>query len=153
MKKIKLFLLLILVGGLLGCSSNEEKVAIDTTKFETTLINNGFATIDNSSTYKNETYILNAYKGTYQEVAIEFIEYSSSENAEKVLQKQIETFNLRKSTGASTTNQEGKNFHKYILISNNYYMISVRVDNTLVFSSTPLANKDIIENIFNSIGY
>lgn len=153
MKKIKLFLLLLLTFGLIGCASNEEKVSINADKFRQTLTNHGFAVLDQSDIYKNESYILTASKATYQDVEISFFEYDNAENAEKILKNQIDTFNLRKSTGASTTNQEGKNFHKYILISNNYYMISVRVDNTVAFCSTPLTNKEVLEKAFNSIGY
>ena len=153
MKKIKLLLLFILVGCLVGCASNEEKVAVDVDKVSEVLTNNGFAVVDDSEVYKNESYVLKAISGTYGEVEIAFIEYSSAETAEKILEGHIDTFNLRKSTGASTVNQEGKNFHKYILISNNYYMRSVRVENTLIFCNTPLPNKDIVEKVYDEIVY
>jgi len=153
MKKFKLFLLFIFVSCLVGCASNEEKIVINAEKFSDVLVNNGFAVVDKTDSYKSESYILSAVSGTYGNVEISFFEYSNSDNAEKILEGHIETFNLRKSTGAATDNQVGKNFHKYILISNNYYMRSVRVGNTLVFCNTQLANKEIVEKIFESIDY
>lgn len=153
MKKIKLLLAIILMGCLVGCVSNEEKAVVDTTKVSDVLTTNGFAVVDDSSLYQNETYVLKAISGTYGDVKLSFLEYSSADVAEKVLKEQIEKFNLRKSTGASTVNSEGKNFHKYILISNNYYMRSVRVENTLFFCNIPLTNKDLVEKIFDTINY
>lgn len=153
MKKIKLLLAIILVVCLVGCASNNEKVVTDVTKVSEVLTNNGFAVVDDGELYKNESYVLKAVSGSYGDAEISFIEYSDGETAEKVLEGHIETFSLRKSTGASTVNQKGKNYHKYILISNNYYMRSVRVDNTLIFCNTPLTNKDIVEKVFDAIDY
>jgi len=153
MKKFKLFLALCLIFFLIGCSSNEEKVAIDNNTFNSVLTENGFAVVDSSSSYQTESYIISASTGKYDDIEIQFIKYTDSTSAEKVLEGHIETFNLRKSTGASTINKKGKNFHKYILISNNYYMLSARVEDTLIFCNTPLKNKDLIEKILETIKY
>ena len=153
MKKLKILLAIVLMGCLVGCASNEEKVAVDTNKVTDVLTANGFAVVDDSAKYKNESYVLKSITGKYGNAEIAFIEYSSADTAEKVLEEQIEKFSLRKSTGASTTNKKGKNFHKYILISNNYYMRSVRVENTLIFCNLPLSNKDLVEKLFNAIAY
>ena len=40
-----------------------------------------------------------------------------------------------------------------ILISNGYYMISSRVENTLIFCKTNLDNKATVENVLGKLGY
>lgn len=153
MKKIYLTLLLILSIFITGCSK-ESKEAITTDSFNTLVKSNNFTYEDNLPSYSKYSYILNASVAKYNEdISIEFITYDTVENAEKVQDSQIKSFNTLKSTGAAETKNKGKNYYKYILISNNYYMISSRIDNTLVFCKTPLTNKDNVEKIINSIGY
>ena len=81
------------------------------------------------------------------------IKYTDNESAEKVLEGHIESFNLLKSTGASEKDTKGDNYHKYFLVSNNRYMISVRVENTLVFCKTLITNKETVDKVLNELGY
>ncbi len=152
MKKLKLIFAVLLCTILVGCTSNETKTVATKDSVNNTLVENGYAVVDNMKIYDG-AYVKNAIKGSYGDITIEFIEYTSSENAETVLKGHIDTFKLLKSTGAAEKNIEGKNFHHYTLISNNYFMISARVENTLVFCKTPLTNKDKVEAVFNTINY
>ena len=81
------------------------------------------------------------------------IEYSDSETAEKVLEGHVESFNLLKSTGAHEENNKGSNYHRYVLVSNNRYMITLRVDNMLIFSKTLITNQETINKFFEELGY
>lgn len=152
MKKIYLITLLILSIFITGCSK-ESKEVITTDSFNTLAESNNFTYEDNSSSYSKYSYILNASIAKYNDISIEFITYDTEENAKKVQDSQIKSFNTLKSTGAAETKNKGKNYYKYILISNNYYMISSRINNTLIFCKTPLTNKDNVEKLINSIGY
>ena len=67
--------------------------------------------------------------------------------------KCLDSFNLLKSTGASEKKDKGDNYYKYFLISNNYYMVSSRVDNTLIFCKTLLTNKEEVDKVLDELGY
>lgn len=153
MKKIYLTFILILCIFISGCSNTSKEVITNET-FANNATSNNFTYEDNLTSYSNYNYILSAYIAKYNEdISIEFITYDTEDNAKKVQESQIKGFNTLKSTGAAETKDKGKNYYKYILISNNYYMISSRIDNTLVFCKTPLTNKDTVEKLITSIGY
>ena len=151
----KLFICFLLVMCLLttGCGEEKSKVAISVDEFNTICTDSGFTVDDNSSVYKDYNYITNSRLATLRDIQIEMIQYTDSESAEKVLEAHIESFNLLKSSGAAEKNHKGDNYHKYILVSNNRYMISVRVDDTLIFSKTLLTNKEKVDKLFEELGY
>lgn len=149
----KIFYLLFISILLIGCSFNKEMTPATSTSFSDALTSNSFSVNDNSGNYAGSTYILEAYSGNLNDVTIEYIKYDSIESAKTVLEDHMSSFNMLKSTAASEKNEIGKNYQKYILISNNYYMSSIRVENTLVFCKTNLNNKDIVEKVYEKLGY
>lgn len=149
----KIFYLLIISILLVGCSFNKEMTPANSTSFSDALTANSFIVNDNSGSYAGSSYIIEAYSGNLNDVTIEYIKYDSVESAKTVLEDHISSFNMLKSTAASEKNEVGKNYQKYILISNNYYMSSIRVENTLVFCKTSLNNKDVIEKVYDKLGY
>lgn len=152
MKKIFFTLLLLFI--LVGCSFNKELNVIDYNKFNNVLINNAFYVDNNSDSYTNSSYIKEAYVARQNdEFMVEFIVYDNDKSAKTVINNHINSFKMLKSTGATEINENGKNYQKYILISNNYYMSSIRVDNTLIFCKTSLKNKDVIEKIYKELNY
>ena len=151
MKKIGICFLVIICLFISGCGEPKIKEVATLDEFNTVLVNNGFVVNNNIKTYSNTSYILEAEKAAYGDIEIEMIKYSDNESAEKVLEGHIESFNLLKSTGATEKNIN--NYHKYFLISNNRYMISVRVENTLVFCKTLITNKEVVDKILNELGY
>lgn len=153
MKK-RYFILLGLVICLIltGCGGGSKEVK-STSDFNTVASNNGFTVNDNMSTYSGNDYITEAMIATTSDITIEMVIYDSMENANKVQEGQIDSFNLLKSTGASEKKDKGDNYYKYFLISNNYYMISSRVDNTLIFCKTLLTNKEEVDKVLDELGY
>lgn len=153
MKK-KYFILLGLVICLIltGCGGESKEVK-STSDFNTVASNNGFTVNDNMSTYSGNDYITGAMVATTSDITIEMVIYDSVENANKVQEGQIDSFNLLKSTGASEKKDKGDNYYKYFLISNNYYMVSSRVDNTLIFCKTLLTNKEEVDKVLDELGY
>ena len=151
----KLFICFSLVMCLLttGCGEEKSKVAVSVDDFSTVCTDNGFTVNENTATYQSYDYITDARLATLGDIQIEMIKYTDSESAEKVLESHIESFNLLKSSGAAEKNHKGDNYHKYILVSNNRYMISVRVDNTLIFCKTMQTNIEKIDKIFEELGY
>lgn len=153
MKK-RYFILLGLVICLIltGCGGGSKEVK-STSDFDTVASNNGFTVNDNMSTYSGNDYITGAMVATTSDIIIEMVIYDSVENANKVQEGQIDSFNLLKSTGASEKKDKGDNYYKYFLISNNYYMVSSRVDNTLIFCKTLLTNKEEVDKVLDELGY
>lgn len=155
MKKMFICLLFVLCLFITGCGSNEEKVVATFNDFTTVLNENNFTVSDNTEEYtKKVDYILGARLAFFDEnLQLEMIEYKDLETAKKVQDGQIKNFALRKSSGAFEDVDKGKNYYMYTLISNDRYMISLRVENTLIFSQTLLANKETVEKVLNELGY
>ena len=153
MKKLGVFLLMVLCLFVTGCGEEKLKEVKTMDDFTTILTNNDFSVSDNSSNYPSVSYIKNSKKAVLDDIEIEMIEYSDSKSAETVLEGHIESFNLLKSTAAHEKDSKGDNYHRYFLVSNRVYMISARVENTLMFCKTNLDNKDTVDKIFEELGY
>ena len=153
MKKISISLLLIICLVMTGCGEPKTKELITLDDFNTILTNYNFSVSDNMSNYGNVSYIEGSKKAVLDDIEIEMIDYTDSKSAEKVLDSHIDSFNLLKNTGAHEGDTDGDNYHRYFLISNNKYMISARVQDTLIFCKTDLDNKDTVDKIFEELGY
>lgn len=153
MKKFNIFLLMILCLFITGCGEPKELTVVSLDTFKSVANNNKFSIEDTTLEYSDVSYIRNGAIAAYGDIEIEMVVYTDVESAKKVQNNQISNFNLLKSTGAYEDKVEGDNYYKYILVSNNRYMISTRVDNTLVFCKTLINNKEMVEKIYNEIGY
>ena len=148
MKKI---LLIILILFMTGCGS--VKTATNVNNFENVALSKGFSTYKGSSSYDNISYITEYSTVSFGDTVIEMIVYDNSKNADKVQASHIESFNLLKNTGAQVIKEKGKNYYHYSLISNGRYMLSTRVDNTLIFCKVMLEHKDLVDSIIDELGY
>ena len=153
MKKLGVFLLIVLCLFVTGCGEDKLKEVVTIDEFVRVLEDESFVIKDNSSDYSSHSYITNSRKATLGDLEIEMIEYSDSKSAENVLESHIESFKLLKSTAAHEKESKGDNYHRYFLVSNRMYMISARVENTLIFCKTNLDNKDIVDEIFDELDY
>lgn len=153
MKKIGIYLLIIMCLFITGCGEPKTKTVATLDQFSNVAANNKFVISDNSEDYSKVSYIVGSKKANSGSIEIEMIKYTDAESAEKVLEGHIESFNLLKSTGANEKNTKGDNYHKYFLISNNRYMVSVRVEDTLLFSKTLITNKKTVDKVFEELGY
>lgn len=155
MKKISLYVLCLVCLILAGCSNNKIKEAATLDEFKTACISSGFSYEDILSEYQAQdaNYIMGAIRATLDDATIEIVIYDNDENADKTQEQHIASFMSIKGTGTTAHKEKGKNYYKFSMISNGYYMVSSRIDNTLVFSKTLLANKEKIESILNEINY
>jgi len=153
MKKLFVCFLMIMCLFMTGCGEPKTKVAVSTDEFKNICTDNGFTVNNNADIYTSYDYITDSRLATLDNIEIEMIQYTDSESAEKVIESHIDSFNLLKSSGAAEKNFKGDNYHKYFLVSNNRYMISVRVDDTVIFCKTMLTNKDKVDEIFEELGY
>lgn len=155
MKKISLYMLCFICLMLVGCGNNKTKEIGTLDKFQSACVANGFSYEDRLSEYQaqNITYITGAIRGILEDATIEMVIYDSAESADKTQKQHIASFMNIKGTGATAHKDKGKNYYKFSMVSNGYYMVSSRIDNTLIFSKTLLANKEKIESILNEMNY
>ena len=152
MKKISLFLILSIFFVLTGCNTTEKEVG-SLSNFETNASNNDFTVVDNMNNYQGLSYINSAMLASKDETKIEMIIYDTEKTAINVQEKQIESFMNLKNTLATVSKEKGKNYYKFTMISNGYFMVSSRIANTLIFTKSPIDEKNNIENILNEMGY
>ena len=155
MKRIYLIFLCFICLLLVGCTSSKTKEVGTLDTFQTVCVSNGLDCIDKLSDYQAQevNYITGAIKGTLDDLTIEMVVYDNEENAKKAQSQHIASFMGMKGTAVTAHNEKGKNYKSFNMISNNYYMVSNRIENTLIFSKTPLTNKDKIDKILTEMGY
>ena len=147
--------LLLFMGVLLltSCGSNKTKTKIDLSEFSNIASTNLFLVNDNMDSYIDIDYILGAKKAILDDISVEMIVYTDDESTNKVQNSQINNFKTIKSTAATENREKGQNYYKFWMVSNGYYMVSSRVDDTLVFSKTLLKNKEKVEKLLEDLGY
>lgn len=153
MKKLFCILIMVLCLLITGCGNDKTRTVKTLDDFGNSATNEGFSVKDNMISYVNVDYILESRVATYDDIEIEMIKYSNSDYAMQVQEQQIESFNLLKSTGAFVEKEKGSNYYEYVLVSNNRYMVSTRIDDTLIFSKVMLTDREIVEKIIDSLGY
>lgn len=154
MKKYYGLFLLIICLFMTGCKTEETHEVATLELFNNVFTEAGFTVSDNISSYDGEERITGSMIAKLDNGAtVEMVTYDSSDSAKLAQENHIDNFNLLKSTGNIINKNEGTNYYQYIMISNGYYMISSRIENTLVFSKSLLENKDLIEGTIKDIGY
>ena len=153
MKKLYLLFIFALCIFMTGCASKEERTVKTLDDFWNASIHNGYIVNDNMINYEGFDYITGASIATQDDLKIEMVIYDNEKDAIKAQDGQIDTFKTLKGSGAVFNKEEGKNFYIYDMISNNYYTVSARVENTLVFSRAPVENKEKIETILKELEY
>ncbi len=152
MKKISLFIFVLCVFLLTGCNDKVKEVK-NISDFENASTTLGLNANSSMANYTNSDYITDAMKATKDNIEIEMIIYDTAESAEKVQNGQIDGFMGLKSANAIINKDKGKNYYKYSILSNGYYNVTSRIDNTLIFCKTKAENKDIIINLLNELEY
>ena len=150
MKKISLFFIGLFLLLVTGCGGNKEVKSMD--DFNKAASTNNLTVFDNMSNYSND-YIKEAMVATSEDITLEMVIYDSSEHAKSVQDNQIEKFKNMKSSNTIIKKNNGDNYYKYTMASNGYYLVSSRIDNTLIFTKTLIKNKDIIDSVLDNLGY
>lgn len=153
MKKVSFLVIGLFCLILVGCGISSKKDVGNIDSFESATKNNEFIFLDNMGSYPDVKYIKEAKKAILDSTVIEMIVYDSEKNAKKVQDEQIENFKTIKNTATTEHKDEGKNYYKFWMVSNGYYMVSSRIENTLVFCKTALDNKEKVETVLQEMGY
>ena len=157
MKKILLFICILFL--LVGCGKEKAtKVSKEISDFERACRDSGYTASNNMGAYTSDKYITNASICRIDEndgikYDMEMVVYDNESSAIKVQDNQIEQIKMLKSINGTQSDDEGENYRKYTMISNGYYMVSSRIDNTLIFTKIFLDEKDNVDVIFNILGY
>ncbi len=151
MKKIKILLIGLTLLMVTGCMEKTKEVK-SLTDFYNTATEKEFIVSDNMVNYSAD-YIKEAMVATFDDISLEMIVYDSEDNATKVQEEQINAFMNRKSTSMVTKKYSGDNYYKYTMVTNGYYLVSSRVENTLIFTTTPLSNKEKVDSVLDELGY
>jgi len=151
MKKFKIFLISFTLLLFTGCGNNVREVrTLD--NFTDILTEKELVVSDNMSNYTVD-YIAGAMIGTYDDLSIEMVIYDNEDNAINVQDSQIKSFMNMKNTNSIINKDKGKNYYKITMITNGYYLVSSRIENTLIFTKTLLKNKDTVDYILNKMEY
>jgi len=153
LRGLSICLLMILCLFITGCGEEKTRDVATLDEFTNVASSKGFTVNDNMELYSEASYILEAKQAIYDDITIEMVKYTDSDYANKAQENHIESFDLLKTTGASAHKEKGSNYYSYSLVSNNRYMISTRVDNTLIFCKVMLSDKETVDGILDELGY
>lgn len=147
MKK-KFFILMFISIFLLGCSSHK---MITSSEFSSIVGNRGFNIYNEESTSEEFINITIAKESFYQ---IEFDEMIDSETAKTYFDKIVDIFNKDKSDNSEIEcNDNSSNYQKYVLNTDDYYKVIVRINNTIIYTNSRSSYKYEIKNILDELGY
>jgi len=151
MKKFKIFLIVFVLLFFTGCGSNVKEVH-NLDNFKNVVAEKELVVSDNMVNYTAD-YIKEAMVGIYDDLSIEMVIYDNDDNASNVQDSQIKSFMNMKSTNSVINKEKGKNYYKVTMITNGYYLVSSRIENTLIFTKTLLKNKDTVDYILDKLNY
>ena len=152
MKKYTIFILILFCLCLTGCGNNKTKEAKTLNDFEEICTNNGFTVDDNMLNYTDKE-ITGAKIAKLDNEQIEMLIYEDATYAEKVQEKHIDSFMQIRNTMVTVDKDKGKNYYGFKMVSNGFYWVSTRIDNTLIFTKVPVDYKDKIDTILNALEY
>ena len=140
-KLIILFLLLFTV----GCSNK----SINTNKFKSIVRDSGYYVISIKDQFSEYSYITEALLARKDTINIEFYVMSDNENAKAFYDLNKEVIDAYRT---NTSIYKDKN-NKYILSTDEKYMVISLIDNTCIYVDTDIKNKANVNNILNKLGY
>lgn len=158
MRKGKVLLLGVICLLLVGCGtkSKDKEESKETTlinNFEKASVKNEFIFLDNKGSYLDNNNVINAKKAILDDVVVEMVIYKDKKSAEKAQDEQIKNYKNEANESAKEKKKEGKNSYKFILEYDNFYIVSSRIDNTIVFCRTVNQNKKKVDAVLKELKY
>ena len=138
----KIVILIIICFLLGGCGKGVKEITIE--DFKQVCTDNNLLFMNEEIDKTNNTSICSLVNGN-----ITMTIYDSAKKAKKESKNNIDKMNEEMSKDSKISNKNGK----YVMESDLYYMINLRVDNTIIYASSTSDDKDIIDKIFREIGY
>lgn len=153
MKK-KIFLVIVLMTSLLlltGCGKKALTIEEFTSSFDTNKY-----TVGEYENGQIDTIIDGLERGAYitnGSYSIDFYILENTTKAEELFKDEKETFKANKEGKTTENSIKSNNYESYELTTNLMYMYTCRVDNTLLYVSANVEDKDEIKKLVKNLGY
>lgn len=151
MKKyfIKIITIIFILLANCGCTN---KSVLSTTAFSSVLKSHDFEIIDITNQYSKEPNIDKVYIGKNKDkYQIEYFIILNEETAKTIFNENIKAYNNL--SGTTKTKVEGNNFIKYTFLTNSYYVVISKVENTFIYIEAPIDYKNEIDIILEEMNY
>ena len=79
--------------------------------------------------------------------------YKSKDNAIKAYNKKVESTNTYKDSSTITSNEDSSMISKYSFESNKNYILTTRIDNTIISVESDINMKDNMKSLMEELGY
>ena len=156
MKKKSILMFSFLCVGILffvtGCFN---KTSITAADFKSTMEGLNYQVLDGTEQFADYDYVKKAYLAidydkNYQ---IEFYQLSDEENAINFYKNNKSIFEDGKGSKYKETNNSGKNYEKYRLITKDKYKVVSRIDNTVIFINVDDDLEKTVDDVLKELGY
>ena len=148
-KKILFIITLIMVITLTGCG---KKTALTKEEFNERLINEGFV-ITEITKEINDSNIVYAAAVSSNDYQFEYHIYKNNDACKKSFNSNKKAFESGKTKKDKEKIVNGENYDKYSITSFDEYKSITRVDNTFVYASLNVENKDSFNKALKALGY
>ena len=142
MKKLIIVFLLLFT---IGCT----KKSINTNKFKSIVRENGYYVVSAKNQFIEYSYIKTALIARKDDVNIEFYIMSDNDNAKAFYDYNQEVIEAYRTNDSMYKDRE----NKYVLSTDEKYMVISLIDNTCIYVDTDIKNKDEVNSILKKLGY
>lgn len=134
-----------------GCT----KKAITADNFKDEMENENYRVEDVTSQFSSSSYMKKAYVAINdnKNFQIEFFELKDDNSAISMYNTNKQKFENEKGNNSLNTNIDGKNYSKYVLVTNGKFQVVCRVNNTLLYLNIPSKYEKEAKNIIEKLGY
>lgn len=134
---------------------NKAKKSISVTDFKNKMEAKNYIVEDLSSEFNGYENINSVYiaVSSDNDKQFEFATMNSESDAESLFNENKDLLQSEKTDSAIETSENGKNYDKYDLITDDNYIVVSRIDNTMIYVDTSSENKEIIQLILKELGY
>lgn len=153
MKKIKIFVLLILLLFTAACSTSIKKESIDEEDFIRIMKGEGFNVVSVKEQFTQYNYIEEAYVATNNNYKIEFYELEEDNYAVDFYETNKKIFEETRSNTSVYLNEDYPESNKYTLTTDKEYKVISRIEDTVVYLNMDKKYKDEASDILKKLGY
>ena len=142
MKKLIIVFLLLFT---IGCA----KKSIDESKFKSIVRENGYYVVSTKDQFAEYSYIQTALLARKDGVNVEFYIMSDNDNAKAFYDYNKEVIEAYRTPDSMYKDRE----NKYVLSTDEKYMVISLIDNTCIYVDTDIKNKGKVNSILKKLGY
>lgn len=152
MKKITIAVISILILFTLTGCGNKKVITVEA--FEEASKKHGNEVIDITDQYQNYDNVEKVMiSKSNEDWNVELYILNTKESASSMFNLNKETFEKEKKEINSQSSSSFGNYETYTLISNDYYMHTCRIENTLLYVKTKKENKEAVQKLIKDLEY